>query len=77
MGRKVEEEVKETPAPKKAPKKAPKVKAPAKSGMPADGELNKMTKVDLEKFARAEFDVELDRRKTKANMIAELKQGVK
>jgi hypothetical protein len=39
--------------------------------MPVDKELSKMTKVKLEEFGRT-IGVELDRRKTKANMIAEL-----
>ena len=40
--------------------------------MPTDAELKKMTKVQLETFARG-LGVELDKRKTKANMIADLK----
>lgn len=40
--------------------------------MPTDDELKKMTKVQLETFAR-DLGVELDKRKTKANMVADLK----
>ena len=44
--------------------------------MPVDKELNKLTKVKLEEFGRT-LGVELDRRKTKANMIADLKEATK
>ena len=44
--------------------------------LPTDKDLNKLTKVNLEKLGR-EHGVELDRRKTKANMIADLKEAVK
>jgi hypothetical protein len=44
-----------------------------KAEMPSDTQLGKMTKVKLEEFGRT-VGVELDRRQTKANMIAELKQ---
>ena len=43
--------------------------------LPSDAELNKLTKGKLEELAR-DFGVELDKRKTKANMIAELKGAV-
>jgi hypothetical protein len=43
--------------------------------MPTDAELKKMTKGQLETFAR-DLGVELDKRKTKANMIAEFKSKV-
>ena len=51
---------------------------PCKDGyaIPCDKELNKLTKVKLEEFGRT-VGVELDRRKTKANMIADLKEAVK
>lgn len=44
-----------------------------KAEMPSDAQLGKLTKVKLEEFGRT-VGVELDRRQTKANMIAELKQ---
>ena len=44
-----------------------------KAEMPSDSQLAKLTKVKLEEFGRT-VGVELDRRQTKANMIAELKQ---
>lgn len=44
--------------------------------IPCDKELNKLTKIKLEEFGRT-VGVELDRRKTKANMIADLKEAVK
>ena len=65
MGRKVEVEVKETPA--------PNVKV---STLPTEEQLNKLTKAKLEELGR-EHGVELDRRKTKATMIADLKEAVK
>lgn len=43
-----------------------------KPEMPSEAELKKMTKVKIEEIGR-EFGVELDKRKTKANMIADLK----
>ena len=48
-----------------------KVQAKTKPTMPSDSELNKMTKVQLEEFGRT-VGVELDKRKTKKNMISEL-----
>lgn len=53
------------------PHSADKVEEP-EVVMPTDAELKKMTKVQLETFGR-EVGVELDKRKTKANMIADLK----
>jgi hypothetical protein len=44
--------------------------------IPCDKDLNKLTKVKIEELGR-EHGVELDRRKTKANMIADLKEAVK
>jgi hypothetical protein len=40
-----------------------------------DEEMNKLTKAKLEELGR-EMGVELDKRKTKANMIADLKEKV-
>ena len=44
--------------------------------MPSDETIAKLTKVKIEELGR-EAGVELDRRKTKANMIADLKEAVK
>lgn len=45
--------------------------APAPSVLDV-AQLNKMTKKELEEFAAEEFDIELDRRKTKEEMIEQL-----
>ena len=50
---------------------AKKVKVEVKPTLPSEAELNKMTKAKLEELGR-EFGVELDKRKTKANMVADL-----
>ena len=44
--------------------------------LPSDAQLAKMTKVKLDEFGRT-VGVELDRRKTKANMIVDLKEAIK
>ena len=44
--------------------------------LPSKAQLEKLTKAGLEELGR-EHGVELDKRKTKANMIVELKAGVK
>ena len=44
----------------------------SKPEMPSEAELKKMTKAKIEEVGR-EFGVELDMRKTKAKMIADLK----
>ena len=49
--------------------------APTLPVLPSDAELNKLTKSKLEELAR-EFGVELDKKKTKANMISDLKGAV-
>lgn len=43
--------------------------------LPSDEELMKMTKAQLEEYGR-EFGVELDKRKTKANMVEQLKSAI-
>ena len=61
------------PAKKKATKKATKKtvkKATSKKHTKAS--LGKLTKVQLEEIGRAEFSVELDRRKKKDALVAEL-----
>lgn len=50
--------------------------AEIKAKLPTAAKLKAMTKAQLEEFGR-EFGVELDKRKTKDNMITELKKGVK
>lgn len=50
--------------------------APKKSGLPSDSELTALTKAKLEELGRT-LGVELDKRKTKANMIADLKSQAK
>lgn len=44
--------------------------------LPSADELKKLTKAKLEELGR-EFGVELDKRKTKANMMEDLQKGVK
>ena len=75
----------DTPAPTPAPAPKPKVpgkvarKAPAETTvktLPGNAALNSLTKAGLEDLGR-DMGVELDKRKTKANMIADLKAGVK
>ena len=39
--------------------------------------LGKMTKVQIEEWAKENLDIDLDRRMTKANMIADIKSRVK
>ena len=63
--------------PKPAPTPAPKAKTAAKAKadtLPSDSALNSLTKAKLEELGR-EHGVELDKRKTKANMIADLRGG--
>jgi len=49
---------------------------PAVKTLPGDAALKSLTKAGLEELGR-ELGVELDKRKTKANMIVDLKAGVK
>ena len=63
----------ETPKAKVAPKAPAK---PAVKTLPGNAALNSLTKASLEELGR-DMGVELDKRKTKANMIADLKAGVK
>jgi len=60
-----------TPAPTPKPASKPAVKT-----LPGDAALNSLTKASLEELGR-DMGVELDKRKTKANMITDLKAGVK
>ena len=66
-----------TPAPvpttKPTPTESKKVQAPK---LPTAKTMEGMTKAKLEELGR-EHGVELDKRKTKANMIADLKTGTK
>ena len=50
----------------------PEIEAEPEVVLPSDAELKKMTKAQIEEVAR-EVGVELDKRMTKANMIADLK----
>ncbi len=61
-------------APAKSPVSENQVLKAAKSSVPAGAE--KMTKSQIETEARAQ-GVELDKRKTKANMLSEWKQSLK
>ena len=53
-----------------------KAKTEFASKLPTKAQLEKLTKAKLEELGR-DMGVELDKRKTKANMIADLKAGVK
>lgn len=64
-------QAKKAPAPK--PKAEPK---PATIKLPAAAKLNAQTKAQLEELGRG-LGVELDRRKTKEKMIADLKVSVR
>ena len=57
----------------KHPAKKPE---PAVKTLPGNAALNSLTKAKLEELGR-DMGVELDKRKTKANMIADLKKAVK
>ncbi len=62
----------EAPIPQSAKTKA----KPAVKTLPGNAAPNSLTKAGLEDLGR-DMGVELDKRKTKANMIADLKAGVK
>jgi hypothetical protein len=62
------------PAPAKSPESDNQVLKSAKKSVPAGAE--KMTKAQIESEARAQ-GVELDKRKTKANMLSEWNQALK
>lgn len=68
-----EEQPKVNPA---ATQEAAAVKA-TKKKLPTDSKLQAMTKAKLAEYAKAEFDVELSKNKTKLDMIAELRKAVK
>jgi len=61
-------------APAKSPSSGNQVLKSARASLPAGAE--KMTKAQIESEARAQ-GVELDKRKTKANMLSEWKQSLK
>jgi len=66
------------PAAKKAaPKKAAPKKAAAKSAKHTKASLGKLTKVQIDELAKAELGVELDRRKTKDDMIKDFLKSQK
>ena len=58
------------PAPMPEPEPSPEPSMPT----PEVIDFGRMTKVQIEEWARTELGLELDRRKTKANMIAEVKE---
>ncbi len=77
----------DTPAPAPAPNPVTPPKTPGKlrakqaakpsvKTLPGNAALNSLTKAGLEDLGR-DMGVELDKRKTKANMIVDLKAGVK
>jgi len=70
-----EAEVKAEPVAKVEPKPTPAPKAEVKK-LPTKSKLSAMKKAELEELGR-EFGVELDKRKTKDNMIADLQKEVK
>ena len=59
-----------------APVSAP-APAEAKAKVPSKSELNKMTKKELDNFAKAEFGVKLDARLKKDDMIKAFQKEVK
>lgn len=66
------------PAAKKAaPKKAAPKKAAAKSAKHTKASLGKLTKVQIDELAKAELGVDLDRRKTKDDMIKDFLKNQK
>ena len=68
-----------TPAPKPAPAPKAEVKTEVKveaKKLPTKSKLSAMKKAELEELGR-EFGVELDKRKTKDNMIADLQKEAK
>jgi len=65
-----------TPTVDSTPAAKPK-KSSATTGRTSDKkvtktDLNKMTKVQLESYAKKEFNVDIDRRKKKADLVAEV-----
>lgn len=55
---------------------AVKTDAPTAKKVPTKTDLSKMTKENIEKVAR-EYNIELDRRMTKSNMIADFQKQIK
>ena len=66
----------ETPPKTPGKLRAKQAAEPAVKTLPGNAALNSLTKAGLEDLGR-EMGVELDKRKTKANMIVDLKAGVK
>lgn len=73
-----EEEVKAKPSPAKAPAPAPApvVEAEVKK-VPTKTVLNKMSKKELDNFAKAEWDIKLDARLKKDDMIKAFQKEAK
>jgi len=61
---------------KEVKKAAPKKAAPTAPKAPTAKTLTAMTKKEIEQVAR-DFNVELDARKTKANMVKDFQSGIK
>ena len=72
----------ETPSNPVTPPKTPgklrpkQAEKPSVKTLPGNAALNSLTKAGLEDLGR-DMGVELDKRKTKANMIVDLKAGIK
>ena len=64
------------PAPKPAPAPAPVVEAEVKK-VPTKTVLNKMSKKELDNFAKAEWDIKLDARLKKDDMIKAFQKEAK
>src|SRR5210317_325223 len=72
--------VEKVSAPAPAPAPVAEAKHVAKAEVkkaPSKAVLNKMTKKELDQFAKTEFDVKLDARETKDNMIKALQSEVR
>ena len=65
------------PKAKPAAKKAAPKKAAAKSAKHTKASLGKLTKVQLDELSKAELGVDLDRRKTKDDMIKDFLKSQK
>jgi len=64
------------PAAKAEPAAEKKAKQKSVKTLPGDAALKSLTKAGLEELGR-DMGIELDKRKTKANMIADLKKAAK
>lgn len=71
------DDVVSTPAKAPAPAPAPVVEAKAEVKVPTKTVLNKMSKKELDNFAKAEFDIKLDARLKKDDMIKAFQKEAK